>query len=413
MRNPIMIAAAGVAGLALSLSVLGRPAPAEVPLVVRGGRIDTVTQGILEHGIIIIRDGKIQDIGKDLAVPAGARIIEAGRSYICPGLIDAGTDLGIVELATVERDDDEPASPVNPQLRALDAFNPGNRLIPAVLADGVTAILLRPSRGNLLSGQSALIRLSGTAGPDALTVKAAAAVHGSLGDVLRARSKQGTVYPSTRMGAAALLRQTLSDAKHDLDTMDRPGAGAKPSARLQVAALAPALKGEIPLVIAANRLDDILTALRIAEEFGVRVAIDGGADAWRIAGRLSAAGVPVILGPKTGLGTTVETAGARRENAALLQAAGVRIAFQSGGVQDLDGLLAGVQAAVRHGLEPAAALRAVTLAPAEIFGVADRLGSLERGKYADIVIFDDDPIRTTARVRAVIVNGRVVAGGEE
>ncbi len=411
MRKTITIAAAGVAGLALALSLLGRPAPGEAPLVVRGGRIHTVTRGILEQGVIVIRDGKIQDIGPDAAIPPDARIIEAGGSFICPGLIDAGTNLGIVELETVERDDDEPGSPLTPQLRVLDAFNPENRLIAAVLTDGVTAIVLRPSRGNLLSGQSAFLRLDGTGGPEALAVKPAAAVHGSLGDVLRSRSKQGTAYPSTRMGAAALLRQTLSDAKHELDTMTR--AGAKPSAQPQLAALAPVLKGEIPLVIAANRLDDILTALRIAKEFGVRVAIDGGTDAWRIADRLAAGNIPVILGPRTGLGTTVETMDARRENAALLEEAGVKIAFQSGGIPDAGGLLAVVQTAVRHGLAPEAALRALTIDAAGIFGVAGRLGSLEKGKYADLAIFDGDPVRTAARVRAVIVNGRLVAGGRD
>jgi imidazolonepropionase-like amidohydrolase len=407
-----MIAAAGVAGLALALSLLGLPAPGEAPLVIRGGRIHTVTQGVLEHAVIVIRDGKIQEIGPDAVIPPDARIIEAGGSFICPGFIDAGTNLGTVELETVERDDDEPIVPVTSQLRALDAFNPGNHLIPGVWMDGVTAILLRPSRGNLLSGQSAFIRLAGTQDPDVLTVKPVAAVHGTLGDVLRSRSKQGTVYPSTRMGAAALLRQTLSDAKHYLDSELRAGPGAKTAPHPQLAALVPVIKGERPLVIAANRMDDLLTALRIGKEFGVRIVIDGGAHAWRIKDQLYAGNVPVLLAPRTDLGTTVETDGARRENAALLQEAGVKIAFQSGGIQDLGGLLTAVQAAVRYGLAPEAALRALTINAAEIFGVADRLGSLEKGKYADIVIFDGDPTLTTARVRTVIVNGKIVVGGQ-
>jgi imidazolonepropionase-like amidohydrolase len=413
MRSPITIAAAGVAGLALSLALLGLPATGEAPLAIRGGRIYTVTHGVLEQGVIIIRDGKIQEIGPDAAIPPGARIIEASGAFICPGFIDAGTNLGTVELETVERDDDEPAAPVTSQLRALDAFNPGNRLIPGVRRDGITAILLRPSRGNLLSGQSAFLRLAGTPDLDVLTVKPVAAVHGSLGDVLRSRSKQGTVYPSTRMGAAALLRQTLSDAKQYLDSELRAGPGAKTSAEPPLAALVPVIKGERPLVIAANRLDDLLTALRIGKEFGVRIVIDGGAHAWRIKDRLAAGNVPVLLAPRTDLGTTVETEGARHENAALLQEAGVKIAFQSGGIQDLGGLLTAAQTAVRFGLAPEAALRALTINAAEIFGVADRLGSLEKGKYADIVIFDGDPTRTAARVRTVIVNGQVVAGGRD
>ncbi|MBP7706997.1 MAG: amidohydrolase family protein [Candidatus Aminicenantes bacterium] len=410
MRSPIMIGAAGVAALALSLGLAGRPAPGDGPIVIRGGRIHTVTQGILDHGVIVVRDGKIEDIGPDAAIPPDARIIEAAASFICPGFIDVGTNLGTAELETVERDDDEPAAPVTPQMRALDAFNPDSRLIPEALKDGITTALLRPSRGNLLSGQSALVRLGGARDPRVLAVLPSAAVHGSLGDVLRSRSKEGTVYPSTRMGAAALLRQTLSDARHYLDSKLRPGTAPKPALQPQLEALVPVLKRELPLVIAANRMDDQLTALRIAGEFDVRIVIDGGAQAWRIKDRLAARKVPVILGLRTGAGTTVETDGARRDNAALLQAAGVPIAFQSGGIQDLGGLLAAVQAAVRSGLSSEAALRALTVAPAEIFGVADRLGSLEKGKHADIVIWDGDPILTPARARAVIVGGRVVAG---
>jgi imidazolonepropionase-like amidohydrolase len=412
MRTPVMKAAVGFAALALSLSLLGLASPGQGPIAIRGGRICTVTQGILDHGVILIRDGKIEAIGPDVAIPPDARIIEAGGSFICPGFVDAGTNLGAVELETVERDDDEPSSPLTPQLRALDAFNPGDRLIPEVLKDGTTSAVLRPSRGNLLSGQSAFIHFAGTRDLDVLAVKPVAAIHGSLGDVLRSRSKQGTVYPSTRMGAAALLRQTLSDAKYYLDSTLRAGAGAKVPVQPQLAALVPVIKGELPLVIAANRLDDLLTALRIGKEFGVRIVIDGGAHAWRIRDRLSAEKIPVILGRNTDLGTTVETEGARRENAALLQEAGVKIAFQSGGIQDLGGLLPAVQTAVRYGLAPEAALRALTASPAEIFGVADRLGSLEKGKYADIVIFDDNPVLTTARVQTVIVNGRVVAGAK-
>lgn len=413
MRTSFMSAAAGVVGLMVALSLPSVPAPSgEAPLAIRGGRIFTVTQGVLEHGVIIIRDGMIAEIGPNVEIPPGARIVEAGGSFICPGFIDAGTNLGTVEYETVERDDDEPVAPVTPQLRALDAFNPGNRLIPEVLKDGITSLLLRPSRGNLLSGQSAFIHLAGTQDLEATVVKRVAAVHGSLGDVLKPRSKQNPVYPFTRMGAAALLRQTLSDTKYYFSSEHKANAGEKTSAQFQLAALVPVIKGELPLVIAADRLDDLLTAVRIGREFGIRVVIEGGAHAWRIKDRLSAGNVPVILAPRTFLGTTVETQGARPENAAWLQEAGVKIAFQSGGIHDLGRMLPAVRNAVRYGLSPDAALRSLTINTAEIFGVADRLGSLEKGKYADIVIFDNDPMLTSARVRTAIVNGRVVLSGK-
>jgi imidazolonepropionase-like amidohydrolase len=413
MRTPFLKPAIGLAGLALVLALSGLSSPSGEVIAIRGGRIFMGTPGILDHGVIIIRDGIIQEIGPDAAIPPDARVIEAPRSFIVPGFIDTGTNLGTVEIETVERDDDEPSSPVNPQLRALDAFNPGNRWLPEAWTSGITSILVRPSRGSLLSGQSAFIRLVGTPDLDALAVKPVAAVHGSLGDVLKPRSKQNQAYPYTRMGAAALLRQTLADAKHDLDPAVRAQGGTKAVIQPAVAALAPVVRGELPLVITANRMDDILTALRIGQESGIRIIIEGGAHAWRIKDRLAALKVPVLLGPKNDLGLTVETGGARHENAALLQEAGVKIAFQTGGLQDLGSLLPTVQAAVRYGLAPEAALRALTINAAEIFGVDDRLGSLEKGKYADIVIFDNDPILATARVQTVIVKGKVVAGAKE
>lgn len=413
MRTPFLKPAIGLAGLALVLALSGLSSPSGEVIAIRGGRIFTGTQGILDYGVIIIRDGKIQEIGPDVAIPPDARVIEAPRSFIVPGFIDTGTNLGTVEIETVERDDDEPSSPVTPQLRALDAFNPGNRWLPEAWTSGITSILVRPSRGSLLSGQSAFIRLAGTPDLDALAVKRVAAVHGSLGDALKPRSKQNQAYPYTRMGAAALLRQTLADAKHDLDPAVRAQDGTKAVIQPAVAALAPVLRGELPLVITANRMDDILTALRIGQEFGIRIIIEGGAHGWRVKDRLAALKVPVLLGPKNDLGLTVETGGARHENAALLQEAGVKIAFQTGGLQDLGSLLPTAQAAVRYGLAPEAALRALTVNAAEIFGVDDRLGSLEKGKYADIVIFDNDPILATARVQTVIVKGMVVAGAKE
>jgi imidazolonepropionase-like amidohydrolase len=166
------------------------------------------------------------------------------------------------------------------------------------------------------------------------------------------------------------------------------------------------IKGKLPLLITANRYDDILTALRIAQEFKIRIIISEGAEACRVADTLASMKVPVIVRPKNAYGLTVETANAVPENAALLQKAGVKIAFQTGSIRNLGDLLPQAQEAIRHGLAPDDALRALTINPAEIFGVADKVGSLEKGKSADIVIFSEDPSLSSAKVRTVIIRGK-------
>jgi imidazolonepropionase-like amidohydrolase len=175
-------------------------------------------------------------------------------------------------------------------------------------------------------------------------------------------------------------------------------------------ALVPVLDRERPLVIAANRMDDILTALRIAREFGIRIVISQGAEAWRVRDELAAAKVPVLIMPRTASRLTVETAGGRHDNPALLRGGGVTIAFETGTVQNVGDLLSLAQDAVRYGLPVGEALRALTISPAEIFGVAGDVGSLEEGKLANIVIFSGHPLLSPSRVKTVIIKGRIVSG---
>lgn len=386
------------------------------PLVIRGGKIVTVTKGILENGIIIIEDGKIREIGKDLSIPPGARVIEAVKDFVLPGLIDAGTNLGTVEFESVEEDYDEVSSTLTPHLRIIDAFNADNRFIPDARNQGITSVLVAPGRGNLLAGQSAFLRLVGGDVAE-MSIKFPAAVHGTLGGVFKKRSKSAQTYPYTRMGAAALLRQTLIDTQDyhgqilDAEKKRSPGKdetrqSSRPALQPTLEALVPVIKGKLPLLITANRYDDILTALRIAQEFKIRIIISEGAEACRVADTLASMKVPVIVRPKNAYGLTVETANAVPENAALLQKAGVKIAFQTGSIRNLGDLLPQAQEAIRHGLAPDDALRALTINPAEIFGVADKVGSLEKGKSADIVIFSEDPSLSSAKVRTVIIRGK-------
>jgi imidazolonepropionase-like amidohydrolase len=413
IRQSLLLLTGFAIAAAAALAVTPPPDPAGPPLVIRGGTLYTVTHGVIENGAILIRDGLIREIGPAVAVPRDARVIEAAAAFVCPGFIDAGTNLGLVDLESVERDDDEATAPLTPQLRITDGFNPESALIGDVRRLGTTAALITPGRGNLLSGQSGLLVLDG--GDVArMVLRFPAAVEGSLGEAIKPRSKQNRAYPYTRMGEAALLRQTLTDARAALDKTlaaekkgGAPGAPA-PRAESMLQALFPVLRGEAPLALTAHRFDDISTALRIAADYGVRLVVEGGAEAYRVKEKLAAQKAAVVLDPASAYRLAVETQGAIPENAALLQRAGVKIAFRSGSIRNLGALLPLVRAAVKNGLPPDEALKALTINPAEIFGVSDKLGSLEVGKRADIVLFAAHPLTADARVKAVIIGGNVV-----
>lgn len=422
MRIPIIFKALGLIATLSGLALPAGARPEDPAIVIRGGKIFTVARGTIENGMIVIRGGRIAAIGESLVIPEGAKVVDASKDLVFPGFIDSGTNLGLIEFETVENDSNETTSVLTPELRAIDAFDPENRLIPDARNQGTTSVLVAPGRGNLLSGLSALIRLEG-GDVSRMIVKSPAAVHGSLGEIFKRRPDQKKVYPYTRMGAAALLRQTLSDARHGLDQLllyekeqkakkrgvaDGP---ARPSVSPTLRALFPVIRREMPLVVTANRLDDILTALRIAAEFDVRLVINEGSDAYRVRDQLAAMKVPVILRSRAAFRLTVETDRAVYENAALLQKAGVKIAFQSGSIQDLGDLLPLARLAVSYGLSPDDALTALTMNPAEIFGASGEVGSLEPGKAADIVIFSGHPLVSPVRPKTIIINGKIIENG--
>jgi imidazolonepropionase-like amidohydrolase len=348
-------------------------------------------------------------------------VIDVSGKTIMPGMIDGFTNLGLADYPSYGEDDDEGTTPVTPQMRVVDGLNPDNRFIPLAARSGVTAALCAPAEGNLFTGQSALIRTSGSTVDD-MVINTPVGVHVTLGEAPKLRYGAKNTAPMTRMGAAALLRQTLIQAQEYADKLARyerkqasQGEGdeatATPPARdLKLEALLPVLRGEKPLVVSADRFDDIHTAMRIAEEFSVPVILNRGAEAHRIADALADRGLPVIWGPASASFQELEARRGSAESPAQLAQAGVIFAFQTGGIGDVDGLLDQARIATVNGLPREAALRALTLYPAQIFGVADRLGSLENGKAADLVVFSGDPLEQLSNVEMVFVGGRQVVG---
>ncbi len=397
----------------------------EETIALKGGRVFTAA-GVIDGATVLIEHGKISAVAKNLAVPNGARIIDATSYSIFPGFIDSFTNLGAAEIETIERDYDEATSPLTPQLRIIDSLNPQNEFITSARKMGITTALSAPGTGNLLSGQSAVIRLAGETATE-MVIRFPAAVHASLGEEPKMRYGKQQAQPMTRMGEAALLRQTLVDAQEyfgqlqsyekkvkDFEKKDKE-AQAKPDERpvrpesnFMLQSLVPIIRGELPLIILANRLDDILTALRIAGEFKLKIILNGGSDAYKIKEKLAAQNVPVLLRPQAAYRLSVETGGALFENAALLQKAGVKIAFQTGSISHLGDLLAEARLATEYGLPWQEALKALTINAAEILGVADQTGSIEKGKSADLVVFDGNALVSAAKVKAVIIRGQLV-----
>lgn len=391
---------------AVTVSAVSSAAGSDI-IVIKNATFHTITRGIVQGGVLVIRNGRITNLESDVfEAPSGGdvKVLEAAGLHVTPGLIDGFTNLGASDIEPENRDSDEATDPLTPHLRIVDAVDPENRFIPLARLKGITSVLCAPGEGNLLSGQSLMMRLSG-APLDQITLLSPAAIHGSLGELPKLRYGPKNQAPMTRMGTAALLRQTLVDAAADLRKREKTP---PPARNFKLEALAPLLRRELPLVLRAQRRDDILTALRISDEFGLRLVINHGAEAYRVADELAERRIPVIVGPDLEDLMREETVRAVPDNAARLHRAGVRIAFQTGSFHRYGALLDQARAAVRAGLPAEAALRAMTLSPAEIFGAADRLGSLDPGKEADLVIFDGDPMTEEVNALVIIIAGRIV-----
>ena len=375
-------------------------------LAFTNARIHTLgTAGTLEAATLIIRNGAVEAVGAEVAVPEGATVIDAKGKVITPGLFDAYTHLGLDEISGVDEAND--SANRNPRYAAaldvVDALNPHSTLLPINRIDGIALAMSAPvseGGGPLFAGRGAVIQLGRL---DALVAKPQAAMFINLAEA-GASASQG--------GRAALwlsLREALEEAKSGASSaVQRPAQlGA-----LDVAALQPVLSGEMPLVATVHRAADIRTLLRFAEEYGFKPIVHGGAEAHRVAAELAARQVPVILDPTLNLPERFEALAASADAAAVLHRAGVRIAFSSQGsgngshnsrnIRQLAGN------AVAQGLPWNAALAAISLNPAAIYGMDFTLGSLEAGKQASFVVWDGDPLELTTAAVQVYAAGRAV-----
>ncbi len=391
---------------------------ASAQLAVRGKKIYTMAGPVVEDGVIIIREGKVAAIGRaaDLAIPAGFKVLEA--AVVTPGLIDARSVVGLAGYFNHEHDQDqlERSSPMQPELRAVDSYNTREALIEWVRGYGVTTLHTGHAPGELISGQTMIVKTTGNTVEDAVMVPTAG-ISLTLGP---GSLRGGGKSPGTRGKQMSMLRARLLEAKSYLESLEpreeKPGKAGEekkntPPVNLGLAALASVLRKEVPLLITAHRAQDIATALRLKKEFDLRLILDGGAEAYLLTEELKKAGVPVIIHPSMARFNGA-LQNASFETAARLKKAGLKVAMQSGYesyVPKTRVVLFEAAVAAANGLGFEGALELITTSAAEILGISDRVGSLAVGKDGDLALFDGDPFEYTTHCVGTIIEGRLVS----
>ena len=388
-----------------------------------GGTLLTPNERI-DNGVILIKNGKIERTGQDISIPSGTLVIEATDKYVIPGMIDAHCHTGIFAdgIGWQHADGNEMTDPITPHLRAIDAIHPEDMAFKDLREAGVTTINTGPGSGNVIGGQSAVIKTWGRT-VDEMVIAAPAGMKMALGENPKRVYGEQKKTPSTRMGNAGLLREWLTKAKnylekkahHEQKLAERqPGEadakGPDPfEVDLRLEALSLVLNKKIPAHIHAHRADDIFTALRIADEFDIDIVLIHATEGYKIADILVERGIPCVVGPILFSRAKYELRGMDPKNPVVLSKAGAKIAIQTDQMSAVRYITLDAALAVREGMEEIEALRAITLTPAEILGVEDRVGSLEEGKDADIVILSAHPFDITRGfVEQVFIGGNVV-----
>lgn len=403
VQPPAPRAAARPTGGAQQASAPAAPTGETVAIV--NARILPVSGPAIDKGTILMRDGRIAALGSDVQVPAAARVIDASGRIVTPGLLDSSTQIGIVEIplsAEGTADESTTDSGLSAAFTVVDAFNGNSTIIPVTRVEGITRALVAPAgTGSVLLGQAAVVTLSGEQAPDSVA-RAPAAMVALLGEAGAA------VAGGSRATAMLRLREALQDAQDfSRNRVAFNAAQRRPYARgrLDLEALLPVLRGEVPLAVQANRASDLLAAMRLGDEFKLRVVLVGGAEAWMVAPEIARRRVPVVLKPLTNV-PGFDSLGATLENAARLENAGVTVALATFDTHNSRNLRQEAGSAIAYGLDRDAALRAVTLAPAQIWGIEARYGSLEAGKDGDVVVWSGDPFELSTTPEYVFIQGR-------
>ena len=396
--------------------------PPRGTIAIRNARIVTVSGPDIENGTVVIRDGKIEAVGANVSVPAGAQTIDGRGLSVYPGMIDAGTNMGLVEVpqganGTVDLSE---VGELNPNAKAIIAVNPHSAHIGVTRVEGITNTLTAPT-GGLISGQAALINLLGTAPKEMAVVSQAALVinyprigfggGGFGGGFQQPANLADTLTANERQ--VEQIRKMLRDAEaygRAQDAYARDKSLPRPDRNVVLEPLVPYVRGEQPVIFRADREAEIRGAIRFAEEMKLKPIILGGNDAWKVASLLKEKNIPVILTGIFSLPSREDDAyDSLYENPAKLQQAGVRFCISTGDAgPEVRNLAQYAGMAAAFGLSKADAVKSVTLFPAQILNVADRLGSIEVGKMANLVVTDGDLLEIRTHIKYLLIDGRPV-----
>ncbi|MEQ9468261.1 MAG: amidohydrolase family protein [Ekhidna sp.] len=368
--------------------------------------IQTITKGTIQNGTLIIADGKIADIGASVSIPSGAKTIDCSGLTIYPGMIDGGTQVGLVEVSSDPRTrDNNEIGEVIPHIQALTAVNPSSVILPVTRVNGVTTALTMPS-GGLFPGTAALINLHGYT-PDQMYAGFKGIVVNFPATGRRGRWDRRSDEDIKKAADKALEQLNDVWAKAvQYHKIDSATGGKDQPYYPEMEALLPAVRGEMKLLINVDAANDIKSALKWIEEKGADAVLCGVAEGWRVAKEIAEAGIPVITGPVLSNPTRdYDRYDRPYANAGAMQKAGVKVAVRTNDMENTRNLPYHAGFAAAYGMGKEEALKAVTIIPAEIFGVADRYGSLEKGKVANLFVTDGDPFETRTQVKYVFIDG--------
>ncbi|QJA09704.1 amidohydrolase [Romboutsia sp. CE17] len=381
-------------------------------IFIKNGIINTITNGVFK-GNILIEGKKILEIGKEIEAPLDVEIIDAEGKYVFPGFIDAHTHLGLWEdgMGFEGADGNEETDPITPQLNPIDGINPMDRTFEEAVQGGITAVCTTPGSANVMGGECIAIKTYGRR-IDNMVIKNPVASKIAFGENPKSCYGRDEKTPQTRMAIASLIRENLKKAEEyleEIELYEEHEDHDRPEYDIKMESLIPVLRKEIPFKVHAHRADDMFTAIRIAKEFDLKLTLDHCTEGHLIVEELVEEGYPVIVGPSLSERSKIELRNLTFDTAGILSNAGAQVSLMTDHpvipVQYLP-MCAGI--AVKHGMKKEKAIEAITINPAKTLGIQDRVGSLEVGKDADIVIWDGCPLEIQSNVLFTIIDGKIV-----
>ena len=380
-------------------------------LAIKDVKVLTMEDKDYDKATVLVEDGKIKKIGEGLKIPADAEVYDGKGKVMIPGMIDAHTHVGIGEegIGWEGADYNEMSDPITPHLRAIDAINPHEKGMEDARTHGITSVMTGPGSANVIGGENIVIKTTGNT-IDEMVVKNPAGIKAAFGENPKRVYKEQNKSPRTRMAVAAKMREAFMQAEDYLKEKENAEKENKPFKRdIKMESMAKILNKEIPLKAHAHRADDIMTMIRIAKEFDLDATIEHCTEGHKVVDELVEAGFPAIVGPSLTTRSKVELMDRSYKTPGILADAGIKVALMSDHpVIPIHYLPVYAALAVKSGMDKREALKAITINPAEILGVDNRVGSIKEGKDADLVLFDGDPLVLESKIEEVFINGEIV-----